>query len=122
MELDILSPWINENRIEDIQKYALTLSEIEYEFFIDELLHRLMTMSDNGYRNTIAIVLGDLHCDRATEPLIELINNPNIKHCRGTFIYVLENLDIAGRLDNFIELLVVGNYEVKCMIYTLFEK
>lgn len=118
MELDILSPWINENRIEDIQKYALTLSEIEYEFFIDELLHRLITMSDNGYRNTIAIVLGDLHCDRATESLIELINNPNIKHCRGTFIYVLENLDIAGRLDNFIELLVVG----KCMIYTLFEK
>lgn len=122
MELGVLSTWINENRIEDIQKHALTLSEKDYEFFIDELLHRLMTTPDNGCRNTIAIVLGDLHCDRAIEPLIELINNPNMKHCRGTFIYALENLNIADRLDDFIELLVVGNYEVKCMAFNLFEK
>ncbi|VYU44288.1 Uncharacterised protein [Eubacterium limosum] len=122
MEIGKLSIWINENRIEDIQKYALTLSGIEYESFIDELLHRLVTTSDNGSRNTIAIVLGDLHCDRAIEPLIELINNPNMSHCRGTFIYALENLNIADRLDDFIELLVTGNYEVKCMVYTLFEK
>lgn len=122
MEPGVLSNWINENRIEDIQKHALTLSEKDYEYFIDDLLHRLVTTSDNGCRNTIAIVLGDLHCDRAIEPLIELIHNPNMKHCRGTLIYALENLSVADRLDDFIELLVVGNYEVKCTIYNLFEK
>lgn len=33
--------------------------------------------------------------------MIELSNNPNMKHCGDTLIYALENLNTADRLDDF---------------------
>ena len=122
MDLNKINTWIAENKIDDITNLALSLPKKDYDLFIADLIQRLETTTDNNYRNTIAIVLGDLHCDKAIDSLIKLINNPKLVNSRGTLIYALENLNVSDRLDSFIELLVYGNYEVKCNTYTLFEK
>lgn len=113
---------VNFDNIEEVKEYAMSLSEEDYKLFIHELIHDLMNTADNNYRNTIAIILGDLHCNETIEPLMELVNDSKTESCRGTLIYALENFDIADRLDDFIKLLTIGNYEVKCNIDTLFEK
>ena len=113
---------ITKNQIEKITTEALNLSIQDYKLLIDELIKILETTTINDCRNTVAIVLSDLNCDKAVEPLIKLIHNTKIKNSRGSLIYALENFNIADRLDSFIELLVVGNFEVKHNVYTLFEK
>ena len=122
MDLNKVDTWIDENKIEDITSLALTLQKKDYDLFIDELIQRLETTTDNSHRNTIAIVFRDLRCNKAINSLIKLINKPELKNCRGTLIYALEKLNVADRLDDFIDLLADGNYEVKCNTYTLFEK
>ena len=122
MDLNTINTWINENKIDNITNLALSLPKSDYDLLIDKFIQELEITSNNEYRNTIAIVLSDLYCDKAIDSLIKLINNPKMINCRGTLIYALENLNVANRLDSFIELLVCGNYEVKCNTYTLFEK
>ena len=122
MDLNKVDTWIDENKIEDITSLALTLQKKDYDLFIDELIQRLETTTDTAHRNTIAIVFRDLRSDKAINSLIKLINKPELKNCRGTLIYALEKLNVADRLDDFIDLLADGNYEVKCNTYTLFEK
>ncbi len=122
MDLNKIDTWIDENKIEDITNLALTLQKNDYDLFIEKLIQRLETTTDNAHRNTIAIVFRDLRCDKSINPLIKLINKPELKNCRGTLIYALEKLNVADRLDGFIDLLIYGNYEVKYNTYTLFEK
>ena len=121
MDLRKINILITENKIDDITNLALSLPKKDYDLLIEEFIQILETTTENGCRNTIAIVLGDLHCNKAIDSLFRLINDPKLVNCRGTLVYALENLNVADRLDSFIELLISGNYEVKCNSYTLFE-
>ena len=84
-----------------------------------KLIHELSETDDVCYRNTIAIILGDLGCDKAIDILLELILNSNNINCRGTLIYALRELNCEHKLSRLMHIIADGNYEVKWTIQEL---
>lgn len=113
---------IDNNEINNIVNICKKIDIRDYNFITKKLIEELKITNNISHRNTIAIVLGDLKCNDAIEPIIELINNPNYRNCRGSLVYALEELDCEDRLRELINLLLEGNWEVKCNMYTLLEK
>ena len=75
-----------------------------------------------NHRNTIAIVLSDLQCDEAIDVLVDLINDPQNRNCRGTFIYALQELNCEKVINSIMHVLFESNLEVKCNMYELLLK
>ena len=110
---------IEENAINDIVEVCKKLEEGEFNDIKKKLLQELRSTDIKAHRNTIAIVLSDLKCDEAIGTLIDLINDPKNRNCRGTFIYALQELKCENVLKKIIPILFDGNLEVKCNMYDL---
>lgn len=66
--------------------------------------------------------MSDLRCDEAIDALVDLINNPQNRNCRGTFIYALQELNCEKVLKNIVHVLFDGNLEVRYNMYELLLK
>ena len=95
------------------------MTEQEANAVKEKLIQELRCTDEVCYRNTIAIILGDLGCDEAIDVLVELILDPRNKNCRGTLIYALEGLNCEHKLIQLMRILADGNYEVKWSMYAL---
>lgn len=122
MNFKLIQTLVDENEIDSVVTLALKMDKSEYKLLVNELIRMMESTADNTHRNTIAIILSDLQCNEAIEPLIRLINKAELANCRGTLISSLGNLDVAENLESFVDLLLYGNFEVRCNIYNLFEK
>ena len=110
---------IENNEIDHVVEICNEMSGTEKNIVEDKLIQELRCTDEVCYRNTIAIILGDLGCDKAIDVLIELILDPRNKNCRGTFIYALEGLNCEHKLVQLMHILTDGNYEVKWNMYAL---
>jgi len=84
-----------------------------------DLIRELRNTDVKTHKNTIAVVLSDLQCDEAIDTLVDLINDPQNRNCRGTFIYALQGLNCGKVIKNLIHVLFDGNLEVKYNMYEL---
>lgn len=112
---------IDENRIDCVVKLCEGLNIDMYDNIVNKLITELKCTLNVQHRNTIAIVLGDLKCNSAIKPLIELIKNPPNKRCIGSLIYSLQELDCGNVIKEIIPVLYKGNYEARNMLYDLLE-
>lgn len=110
---------IENNEIDKIVEICKRMKVGELKFIKSKLIEEIQSTNDKNYRNTIAIVLGDLKCNEAVEVFVDLINNPQNKNCRGTLIYVLQELNCESVIKNIIHVLFDGNLEVECNMYNL---
>lgn len=112
---------IEANEIDDVVKLCKNLNTEMYNDIVNKLIEELKGTLNDNHRNTIAIVLGDLKCNNAINPLIELIKNPKHKLCIGSLIYALQELDCGSVIKEILPVLYKGNYEARYMLYTLLE-
>lgn len=117
---DDLMKMVDKNEIDKIVEIYKEMEEKEYEYFIDKLIYEIGTTENCGHRNTIAIVLGDLGCNKAINTMIEVINMPKNRKCIGSLIYALESLDCENEVKSILHVLFDGNYEAKYNTYCLF--
>lgn len=110
---------IKSNEIDHVVEICNEMRGTEKDIVEDKLIQELRCTEEVCYRNTIAIILGDLGCDKAIDVLIELILDPRNKNCRGTFIYALEGLNCEHKLIQLMHILADSNYEVKWNMHTL---
>jgi HEAT repeat protein len=67
-------------------------------------------------KNGAAIALRQLHANAAVPQLIKLIESPDFRHNRGTFVYALATLDWYSKYSSAVAKLIPDpNYEVRCM-------
>ncbi len=78
-----------------------------------EKLRRLEATEDARERNALAIELSDTHDPRVFEPLVKLIERPDLVNSRGTLIYSLASYDCSSVADLLRNLVATGNFEVR---------
>lgn len=110
---------IKDNKIDKIVELCTQLQCDEQRVIKSKLILELQSTNDKNYRNTIALVLGDLKCDDAIDIIIDIINNPKYSNCIGTLVYVLRDLNCEKAIKKIIPRLFDGNFEVKCNMYDL---
>ena len=77
-----------------------------------EKLHRLEVTDSHLERNSLALELSDTKDTRVFQPLVELIQRPEILKNRGTLVYCLQKYDCSTIVDLLLELAEFGNFEV----------
>lgn len=78
---------IKNNEIDGVVELCNKMNTHEAKNVKERLIQELRYTHEVGDRNTIAIILGDLKCDKAVDVLFELILDPQNKNCRGSLIY-----------------------------------
>lgn len=110
---------IENNEIDHVVEICNGMSGTEKNIVEEKLIQELRCTDKVHYRNMIALILGDLGCDKAIDLLIELILDPPNKNCRGTLISALEGLKCEHKLIQLMHILADSNYEVKWKMYAL---
>lgn len=113
---------IDNNAIDSIVEICRQMEIEELQRVKKDFIQELCNTDEIKHRNTIAMVLSDLQCDEAVDVLVDLINDPENKNCRGTFIYALQELNSEKVIKDLLHILFDGNLEVKCNMYDLFLK
>ncbi len=116
---DYIRNLIDSNAIDSIVEICKQMKIDELQRVKKDLIQELRDTDEKKNRNTIAIVLSDLQCNEALDVLVDLINNPKYRNCRGTLIYALQELNSEKVIKNIIHVLFDGNLEVKCNMYDL---
>lgn len=122
MNVNQIDTLIQNNQIE---KALHLIEEIRDKNEVDAmkyLLKQLRYTDNHIIRNKIAIVLSDMGCQEAVEPIISLLKDPKTMGNRGTLLYALEPLNYTEYFDILIELLLNGNYEVSRQSFILLER
>ena len=112
---------IENNNYHKIVQMCKKLDIKEYEDTMSELINEMKNTNHVSHRNTIAIVLMDLKYNPAIEEMITLIENSKNSNCIGTLVYALQNLDCEKSIVRIFDLILKGNYEVRCNMYNLLE-
>lgn len=110
---------IESNQYEELVTLCKSASQEQAKAVIDEMLALLRTTKKATVRNTISIVMRELSFDNAVDTLVELINKPENRNCRGTMLYALETLHCESRVKDLLYLFQEGNYETQYNIYCL---
>lgn len=113
---------IDKNAIDSIVEICRQMEIEELQRVKKDFIQELCNTDEIKHRNTIAMVLSDLQCDEAVDVLVDLINDPENKNCRGTFIYALQELNSEKVIKDLLHILFAGNLEVKCNMYNLLLK
>lgn len=116
---EYMKKMVENNEISRVVEMCNEMGGSEEEVVQEKLIQELRYTNEVCYRNTIAIILGDLKCNKAIDVLIELILDPQNENCRGTLIYALQALNCEHKLNRLMSILVDGNYEVKWNMYAL---
>lgn len=93
---------------------AFRNSAVNLKMMLDEdtLMDILKGTDDPIARNQVAIYLGSVQCEKAAEPIIELIGNCEPEYSRGPLLYALEDMNISyGQLKRIIPYAAAGNFE-----------
>ena len=77
-----------------------------------EKLRRLEVTDSHLERNSLALDLSDTKDKRVFQPLVGLIQRPELVNNRGTLVYCLQNYDCSTIVDLLAELAEFGNFEV----------
>ncbi|WP_156454279.1 MULTISPECIES: hypothetical protein [unclassified Sphingomonas] len=77
-----------------------------------EKLRRLEVTDSHLERYSLALKLSDTKDKRVFQPLVELIQRPELVNNRGTLVYCLQNYDCSTIVDLLVELAEFGNFEV----------
>lgn len=109
------------NEIDKIVEYCKKIGNDEYEIIEQKLIDELDNTKEINTRNTIAIVLSDLHSNKSINSIVSLIEKPENFNSRATLVYALQNLDCSDKIQQLFKLVFEGNYETKCNMYTLIE-
>lgn len=118
---NIVITFVKENKINEAVSYCESLEEKEFKTIENKLINELVDTKDNNLRNTIAIVLSDLKSNKSVDTIIKILNDKNSKN-NAALIYALEELNCGERIIEIFHILLEGNYEAKCNLYTLLEK
>ncbi len=110
---------IETNQYEELVKLCTNSSREQAKATIDEMFEIIRSTKKATVRNTISIVMRELRLDEAVDTLVELINNPENRNCRGTMLYALEALHCESRVKDLLYLLQEGNYETQYNVYCL---
>ena len=73
-------------------------------------------------RNSAAMSLGELSANEAVPIIMEVIKSPEHIHNNGALIFSLQNLDCREHFMYFINLLCIGDFEVRQMSEFIIEK
>jgi HEAT repeat protein len=86
-----------------------------------EALILQLESSNSSVRDKAALELMDRRDERAVEPLLRAIAQPeNINH-RGTLVYALSAFNCDAFLELLVDLVVTGNFEVSCGAFGIIE-
>ena len=116
---EYMKKMVENNEISRVVEICNEIDGSEAEVVQERLIQELSYTNEVCYRNTIAIILADLKCNKAIDVLLELILDPQNENCRGTLIYALQELNCEHKLSRLMRILVDGNYEVKWNMYAL---
>lgn len=117
--IDEIRNLIDDNAIDNIVDMCKRMEPWKLQKVEKDFIEELRNTDEKKHRNTIAMVLSDLRCDEAIDTLVDLINDPRNRNCRGTFIYALQELNCEKVIKNIIHVLFDGNLEVRCNMYDL---
>ena len=88
---------------------------------VDHLIE-LLKSRQHYIQNRAAGALRDIGDDRAIEPLIAAIKLPTNQGYNGSFIYALQTLDCKHLFSFLFDLVIEGDYEVRCMSLMILEE
>jgi hypothetical protein len=120
-EWEKIRKMIGNNEIDAVVQYCRKIETKEYLIIEQKLIDELTSTENCMVRNTIAIILSDLECNKAVETIVSLIEKPENSNCRATLVYALEQLNCNGILQRIFKFLFEGNYETKGNMYSLLE-
>lgn len=75
-------------------------------------LNELRSERDHSKRNALALHLAQSGCREAIPIIVDLINNPDLEHHRGTLVHCLSFFDLTPHFLLLIDLQIKGNWEV----------
>lgn len=101
---DYVIELIKQNKIDEVVEYVRGLNKSEYQIIEENLISELKNTNNSCIRNSIALVLSDLKCDKSINTIISLINNPEYYNCRGTLIYALHELNCQEQIVSLFNL------------------
>lgn len=113
---------IDENAIDDAVMYCKELDQEEYTAIEEKLIRFLKDTEDNRLRNTVAVILGELHCNEAIPAMVSLLSEERCQNDWETLISALEDLGCANHMVEIFPILCKGKYEEKQRMYTVFVK
>jgi HEAT repeat protein len=85
------------------------------------LIEILQTTENPLIRNAAAIGLSDLGDERALYPIVQLLKDPKTIGYRGTLIYALEAFNCVPILDDLVDLVIQGDFEVSHQAFSVIE-
>lgn len=122
MDQTTMEKLIAENEIDPLVAYGNSLPSQAAREFENSLITLLEKTGNSSHRNTAALVLSDLHCNRAVDSLITLIKKPENSSCNGTLVYALQTLDCGQRIPELLFLFDSNNFEVQWMLCGLIKE
>lgn len=125
MDKKIIEKYINDNGVKNMVLYAKSLTLNDYNMFIDWLINQLINYEipkESCKRNTVALVLSSLKCNKAVTTIIKLLKNESESKYIGTLVYALQNLECHQYLEQIFHLIYIGNYEVRRNMFDLLEQ
>jgi len=122
MNVNQLDTLIQNNQIEKALHLIEEIRDKNEADAMKYLLEQLIYTDNHIVRNKIAIVLSDMGCQEAVEPIISLLRDPKTMGNRGTLLYALEPLNYTEHFDLLFEMLLNGNYEVSRQSFILLER
>ncbi len=90
----------------------------EITLFLIELLEQ----KESGIRNKAALALEELKDNRAVEPLLIAIMNPENHEYNGTMVFALESLDCSDKIVDIFRILFEESYESKVSANAILEE
>lgn len=82
----------------------------------------LLESKNADLRNIAALALRDLEDNKAIDPLLNSIFNPENKNNNGTLVYALQTLDCKNKLVEIFRILFYQGFEAKMGAYKILNK
>ncbi|MBO6231080.1 MAG: hypothetical protein J6O50_11005 [Ruminiclostridium sp.] len=115
----ILKKCIKDNKIDEVCTFIRSLEDKDSA--IDWLINYMKKTKSTKRRNTIAIVLSELHCKKAISTLLELIEKYAYPNNYATLIYALSNFNHSDYLNRVFRLIYLGNFEAREFVFEIFK-
>jgi hypothetical protein len=81
--------------------------------YLNEILLILSNTRSPRVRNAAAIAVADLHSERTKEVLTNLLVRDDTKNCRGTLLYVLDEIGASIPIDVLTQVIATSRYEAQ---------
>jgi hypothetical protein len=88
----------------------------------EELLRFFMVTKNSLIRNLIALLLSDVHYDRAVPYILEKINDKETFNDNGSLVHALRSFDMSGHLVQLVKIICEKEYEARLMAYGIVEE